>query len=267
MKISIVMPSYQQEKYLPAAIDSVLSQEADGFDIELIVADGGSSDNSRKILESYGPRIRWTSERDEGQSDALNKALRQSTGDIIGWLNSDDLYMPGCLKTVAAVFAAEPDTKWLYGKANIVDAGGSEIRRWITAYKNFKMRRFSFAHLLRENWISQMGVFWRRDALQEVGEFRKDLHYCMDYDYWLRLGKRWPGRFVDSYLASFRWYPQSKSGANYRVQFAEQAALAAFHSDGKYPVSIFMQRLNAWKIVMAYRIMDTCRNISTKGKA
>lgn len=111
IKFSIVMPSFQQEKYLPVAIDSILSQRSDEFDIELIVADGGSTDRSREILEKYGPQIRWFSERDEGQSDAINKALRLCTGDIIGWLNSDDVYIPGCLQTVADVFSREPEVK------------------------------------------------------------------------------------------------------------------------------------------------------------
>ena len=207
----------------PAALTLTLSRRERGPETAAVrrrpsiwntlFVDGGSTDDTLEVLRSYGDRLRWISQRDEGQADALNKGLALATGEIIGWLNSDDTYEPGCLEAVAGVFAAEPATQWLYGKVRVIDEDGREIRRWITWYKNRRLRRFSFARLLTENWISQMGVFWRRSAGEAVGPFRKELHHVMDYDYWLRLGARWPGRYVDRYLGAFRWYPTSKTAA------------------------------------------------------
>lgn len=279
MKISIITPSFNQAGFIRRTIESVESQAGRAvspkrergstrdtttsgntsaralFELEHIIVDGGSTDGTVDILKSYGQAIRWISEKDEGQADALNKGLAMATGDVIGWVNSDDLYEPGCLATVARVFESEPQTQWVYGKVRIVDAQDREIRRWITRYKNLRMRRYSFPKLLAENWISQMGVFWRASAGREVGAFRKDLHYCMDYNFWLRLGQRWPGRFIDQYLAAFRWYPSSKSGAGFRKQFAEEYAVAQEIAAGKYPFAMFRHRMNFARIVAAYTMM------------
>ncbi len=253
-KISIVMPTFNQAAYIRRSIDSVLSQKG-GFELELIVVDGASTDSTVEVLKSYGPAIRWTSEPDRGQSDALNKGLAMAGGQIMGWLNSDDLYEPGALAAAAEVFAAEPDTRWVYGKVRVIDPDDREVRRWITLYKNHRMRRFSYAKLLAENWISQMGVFWRRDAWEQVGPMRIDLHWAMDYEYWLRLGARWPGRFIDRYLGCFRWYPASKTGANFGKTFAEELDLARQAAGNHYRWAIMWHRVLAARTVAIYSVM------------
>ena len=258
LKISVIMPSFNQAGFLRTAIDSIQSQRGD-FDLEHIVVDGGSTDESVEVLKSYGDKLQWVSEPDEGQADALNKGLAMATGDVIGWLNSDDIYEPDALAAVAEVFDAEPQTQWLYGKVRIIDAAGQEIRRWITSYKNRRMRHYKFSRYLVENWISQMGVFWRRSASQKVGSFRVDLHYCMDYNYWLRLGANWPGRFLDRYLAAFRWYEDSKSGSGFAAQFREELAVAKAIAAGEYPWAIFKHWLNIKKIIGTYRLMRAWR--------
>ena len=258
IKISIITPSYNQDEYIGRAVDSVLAQRGD-FELEYVVVDGGSTGGTVDILRSYGDAIRWVSEPDEGQSDALNKGLAMTDGEVIGWLNSDDLYEPEALATVATVFGREPGVQWLYGKARIIDVHDREIRRWITGYKNLRMRRFRYEKLLVENFVSQMGVFWRRSAAEAVGPFRKDLRYCIDYEYWLRLGERWPGRFVDRYLAAFRWYDSSKSGANYRAQFREELDEARDHAAGRYRGAILAHQFTYVKIVAAYELMRLLR--------
>lgn len=261
LKISVITPSFNQAGFIRRTIESVQSQAGRGslFELEHIVVDGGSTDGTVEVLESYGPAVRWVSEKDEGQADALNKGLAIAAGDIIGWVNSDDLYEPGALSAVAAAFAADEATQWVYGKVRIVDQDGREIRRWITRYKNLRMRRYSYAKLLAENWVSQMGVFWRASAGREAGPFRKDLHYCMDYNYWLRLGARWPGVFLDRYLAAFRWYPSSKSGAGFGRQFREELDVAREAAAGKHPIAILTHRLHYAKIVGAYTLMRMVR--------
>ena len=257
LRISIITPSFNQAGFIGRTIDSVQSQRGD-FELEHIVVDGGSKDDTVEVLKRYGPALRWISEPDNGQADALNKGLAMATGEVIGWVNSDDLYEPGALAMVADVFGREPRTQWLYGKVRVIDPRDQEIRRWITRYKNLRMRRYGYDKLLTENWISQMGVFWRRSAGQEVGPFRSDLHYCMDYNYWLRLGARWPGRFVDEYLGCFRWYPSSKSGANFRTQFREELDVAREIAAGGHRWAMLRHRLTCAKIVTAYSLMRFC---------
>ncbi|MFW6155128.1 MAG: glycosyltransferase family 2 protein [Planctomycetota bacterium] len=261
LKISVITPSFNQAGFLDRTIDSVLTQDAP-FALEHIVVDGGSTDGTvpllRRRAEADG-RLRWVSEPDEGQADALNKGLALADGDVIGWLNSDDLYQGGALACVAETFEAEPDCQWLYGRVNIIDAEGREIRRWITRYKTWRMRRFSYAKLLAENWISQMGVFWRAEAGRQAGPFRTDLHWCMDYDFWLRLGRLYPGRFIDRTLASFRWYPTSKSGGGFAQQFREGFDVARRAAAGRHRLALLAHRLHAAKIIALYSLMARLR--------
>ncbi len=257
VKVSVITPSFNHARFLRRTLDSVRSQQqvGGGLELEHIVVDGGSTDGTIEILRSCGPEVLWISEPDRGQADALNKGLAMATGEIIGWLNSDDVYEPGALAAVLAVMYAEPATQWVYGRVRIIDENDQEIRRWITNYKYRRMRRFTYEKLLSENWISQMGVFWRRTAGVEVGSFRTDLHYCMDYDYWLRLGARWPGRFIDHDLGAFRWYRASKSGADFLQQFREELEVARRRSAGHYRWPVFIHRLNYLKIITAYYLL------------
>jgi glycosyltransferase involved in cell wall biosynthesis len=262
LRISIITPSFNHARFLPRTLESVRSQmhTAEGeFELEHIVVDGGSTDGTLELLRACGPEVRWVSEPDRGQADALNKGVAMAAGDVIGWLNSDDIYEPGTLSAVAGVMSAEPATQWLYGRVRIIDEDGQEIRRWITRYKDRRMQRFSYDKLLAENWISQMGVFWRRSAGAKVGLFRPELRYCMDYDYWLRLGALWPGRFVDRHLAAFRWYRASKSGAEFHRQFREELEVALRRAAGGHRWPVFLHRLNYGKIITAYSILRLLR--------
>ena len=258
MKISIVTPSYNQGCFLQRTLDSILSQSGD-FEVEAIVMDGGSTDETVEVLQSYGDAVHWVSEPDQGQADALNKGLRIATGDVIGWLNSDDVYEPGCLQTVCKIFRDEPETRWLYGKVRIIDEDDREFRRWITWYKNFRMNPFRYSKLLSENWISQMGVFWRQEVGEEVGLPRVELQHAMDYEYWLRLGARWPGRFVDQYLASFRWYTNSKTGGDFITGTRECLDIAIEYGAQQFPLAVLCHRFNRAKIVGTYQLMHWLR--------
>ena len=133
MRISIVTPSYNQAPFIRRTIDSVLSQRGP-FELDYVVIDGGSTDGTIEILESYGDRLAWVSERDRGQVDAINRGLRGATGDVVSWLNSDDVLMPGTLARVAAAFTDNRDAEWLHGRCMIIDEHDREVRRWISAY-------------------------------------------------------------------------------------------------------------------------------------
>jgi glycosyltransferase involved in cell wall biosynthesis len=254
VKVSVVTPSFNQCGFLARMAESVLSQRGD-FDLEWIIVDGGSTDGSVEFLRGIpDPRVLVTSEPDRGQSHAINKGLALAGGDVIAWLNADDLYPPGALAAVAKAFSAHPDAGWLVGRYEIIDAHDRPIRPGVVRYKERRLRRYSYRALLRENFLPQPAVFWRRSFGIEVGPLDESLHWTMDYDLWLRMGRRCDPLVVDRLLARFRLHETSKSGAFDRRQFDEGYAVARRYSDGDR-VSRLLHRLNVEKIVWAYRAM------------
>src|SRR5665648_525607 len=163
-QITVITPSYNQGDFIDQTIQSVLSQNYP--DLQYLVMDGGSTDQTVDILKQYDQQFFWVSERDRGQSDALNKGLRMATGEVVCFLNSDDLYEPGALFQVGKFFADHPEAAWLTGKCRVVDPMGVEIRRPITAYKNFWLRSKSYRALLVLDYISQPATFWRREVIE-----------------------------------------------------------------------------------------------------
>jgi glycosyltransferase involved in cell wall biosynthesis len=227
-RISLVTPSFNQARFIRRTIDSVLSQQGP-FELDYRVVDGGSTDGTRAILESYGSRLSWVSEPDEGQIDAINKGLRTATGELVGWINSDDLLMPGALARVVAAFEAVPTVEWVHGRCVIIDVTDRPIRRWVSLYKHYRCRHHSFQNLLTEDYVSQMTAFWRRSVHQEIGYLDPALDLSFDYDWFLRLARRGAPVYLEEPLACFRWYETSKSGAGFPRQFRQIAEVAARH--------------------------------------
>jgi glycosyltransferase involved in cell wall biosynthesis len=257
MKISIVTPSLNQGPFIERTLRSVLDQEGD-FDLEYLVFDGGSTDETRGILERYAGRVRVVVEPDRGQADAINKGLRAATGDVVAWVNSDDLLYPGTLARVAETFRANPGLVWLHGRCEIVDEDDRPIRRWLSAYKDRRCRRYSREQLLLENFVSQMTVFWRRSVHDRVGYLDEALRYTFDYDLWLRLAALQDPLFLDEKLAAFRWYTRSKSGADFDKQFAEDEGVFRRYAGASRGLWL-RKRLKRLQIVGAYHLLRRLR--------
>jgi glycosyltransferase involved in cell wall biosynthesis len=253
MKFSIITPSFNQAPFINQTILSVLNQDCPN--LEYIVIDGGSTDGTLEILKKYSDKIIWRSEKDDGQSNAINKGLKMATGDIIAYLNSDDFYEPDTLKKVLSFFKTNPEKKWAYGKCRIIGKNGYEIRKPITWYKNFLLKKYDYAKLLSENFISQPAAFWRKEVLEEVGYFNEEENYCMDYEYWLRLGRKYDAGVINEYLANFRLHPDSKSGSVSKKQFQDELRLAKKFG-AKHPLSLFLHRINYHKITRTYQILN-----------
>ncbi len=252
-QFSIITPSLNQAAFLPALSASVLGQQ--GVSLQWIVIDGGSTDGSIEYFHQLDDaRVRFTSEPDTGQSNALNKGIARASGDFIGWLNSDDVYAPGALASVAQAFDANPDKRWLVGRCNIIDARGAGIRKWLTAYKNHRLDNYRYDRLLMENTISQPAVFFRRSFAQSVGPLDEGLHFTMDYDLWLRMGKVQAPLILRQTLASFRVHGSSKTGRDKRRQFEEDFRVACRYIGARRWLR-FRKRLQVEKIVWAYRIL------------
>jgi GT2 family glycosyltransferase len=254
MHICVVTPSFNQRNFLGQTLRSVLTQHGK-FEVSSIVIDGGSTDGSVELLKSIADtRLRWISEPDHGQSDAVNKGLALAEGDVVGWLNSDDLYLPGALAAVAAAFA-DPRVQWIIGRYQIINETGQVIRPNIVRYKNRFLDRYSYRNLLRENFVSQPAVFWRREFGQRIGGLDTSLHYTMDYDLWLRMGRASPPTVLNETLAQFRIHAASKSGAVNREQFDEGYRVACRYC-GNDHLSRWVHRFGVEKIVWAYRLMQ-----------
>jgi glycosyltransferase involved in cell wall biosynthesis len=257
VKISIVTPSLDQARFLERAVASVLSQRGD-FELEYLVMDGGSTDGSAEILRRHADRLAYRIEKDAGQASAVNAGLRAATGDVLGWLNSDDLLYPGALERVAAAFRARPGLAWLHGRCEIVDEHDRPIRRWVSAYKHFRCRRYSRRALLVENFVSQMTVFWRRAAMERVGLLDESMRFGFDYEYWLRLSALGDPLYLEDRIAAFRWYTTSKSGSSFERQFEEDYAAFARHAPPGRLLR-WQKRLRSAQIVGAYRLLRAVR--------
>lgn len=201
--ISIVTPSLNQGKYIERTIQSVLSQSIPG--LEYIVVDGGSDDETLTILKNYSAHLQFISEADKGQAHAVNKALKLTTHDIIGWINSDDIYYPNAFQEVLTFFIEHPDIDVVYGKANHIDENDLLIKPYPTQPWDLKK-------LKQTCFLSQPAVFFRRRVIDHYGLLDEKLNYCMDYEYWLRLAlKGTKFVFLEKILAGSRLYPETKT--------------------------------------------------------
>ena len=181
--VTIVTPSYNQGRFIEETILSVLNQDYPR--IEYIIMDGGSTDQTLDILRKYTGRLTWHSEKDNGQSDAINKGLRLAKGEILAYLNSDDTYLPGAItRAVRYLTAKNPDSPLVYGEGYHITAEGTIIERYPT-------EPFDFQHLAETCFICQPTTFWKRDVMETIGLFDENLHYAMDYDYWIRVAKHY----------------------------------------------------------------------------
>ena len=216
-RITIVTPSYNQGRFLGETLQSVHDQ---GYpELEHIVIDGGSTDESVSVIERFAPQLTyWVSERDRGQSHAINKGFARATGEILTWLNSDDTLVPGALEAVAAVFEAHPDVDLVYGDFVYTDADGRPMRR------RHVFASMHYETLLYHDYLGQPAVFFRRSLLDRVGPVDESLHYCMDWDLFLRMWRVAKTRHVPRVLATYRLDQSAKSNAE-----ESAAAVAAAH--------------------------------------
>ncbi|MDF9799668.1 glycosyltransferase involved in cell wall biosynthesis [Catalinimonas alkaloidigena] len=201
IKISIVTPSFNQAEYIEEAIQSILNQNYPNF--EHIIVDNCSTDGTIKILNKY-PHLKYISEPDEGQSDAINKGFKRATGDVIGWLNADDYYYPDTFAKVNEQFANNK-VDAIYSNVKFVNAEGKMIRslrshipvRWMGYFLTF---------------IQSTSFFFRRRIIEDNNLLDKDLFQCMDRDFFVRLLYRgYKFKFVNAYFAAFRWHQSNKS--------------------------------------------------------
>lgn len=204
--VSVITPSYNQGAFIRETINSVLFQ--DYPNIELIVVDGGSTDDTLAILTEYshhfGDRFRFISEKDRGQSHAVNKGLAMAGGEIIGWLNSDDTYHPGAIQKAVQALLLHPDWAIVQGNAYTIDESGRYQSPYYVAPADFQK-------LFHGCMICQPAVFLRKQVFQQVGGVDETLRFCMDYDLWIRIAKQYTIGYLNEHLANARTHGACKT--------------------------------------------------------
>lgn len=199
--ISILTPSYNQGSHIERNILSILKQNYQSF--EHIVIDGGSTDNTVELLKKY-PHLKWISEKDKGQADALNKGLKIATGEIIGWINSDDFYEPNIFNDVVMAFE-DTATKWVIGNVSYF----YEESNLLQPHKSFPI---THKNLLKDpDILKQPATFFRRSIIEQVGGWDVSLHYVMDYDLWLKIVNICEPKLIDNHWANFTIQKTQKS--------------------------------------------------------
>ena len=203
--VSIVTPSFNQARFLEATIESVLSQDYPR--IEYMVVDGGSTDGSLDIIQKYAGRLAWwVSEKDRGQTDAINKGFNRATGQILAWLNSDDTYEPRAVGKAVKYLMAHPELGMVYADCNYINEEGRVIGRFPAAQTDLKRLREGYSH------IPQQTMFFRAGLWQQVGPLDPSFYFAMDYDLWTRIASRSTLRYLPGETwANFRLHSSGKT--------------------------------------------------------
>jgi len=262
MRFSIITPNYNGDRFLEQTITSVIRQRSDDVDLEYIVIDGNSTDRSHAILDNYASDITTLIiEDDTGPANAINKGFALATGDIIAWLNADDLYYPETLKRVQQAMERRPDAAICFGYCPIIDEHGREIRSGITRFKELFYpfsSRFTFQCI---NYLSQPALFFSRQAYEQAGPLREDMVAAWDYEFFLRLLHGGGAECIKGDpLSAFRWHEQSISGQHFQTQFREEYEVARKDA-GPFSLQVFVHFFVRWGIVGIYSSMSLRRRL------
>lgn len=206
--VSIVTPSFNQAQYIESTIQSVLMQEYPR--LEYLVVDGGSTDGTVDIIRKYEEKIAWwVSEKDKGQTDAINKGFAHATGDILAWLNSDDTYEPGAISAAVKYLQQHPEVGMVYADCNFIDERGNVIGRFASRQTDHGKLRRGYVH------IPQQTMFFRADLWKQVGPLDPSFYFAMDYDLWVRITQYAPIKYLPGKTwANFRIHTSSKTNVN-----------------------------------------------------
>lgn len=245
--VTIVTPSFNQGHFIRATIESVLSQ--DYPNVEYVIMDGGSTDSTASVAKEYGSRLTFISEKDRGQTHAINKGFQAAKGSIVAWLNSDDVYLPGAISKGVAGCVANPGAGAIYGEGFQIDYDG-KVRQQFPYTEPFNLWKLTFVL----DYILQQSVFFRRDCVEAIGWADESLHFGMDWDILVRLGKRYGLAYVPETFGCLREYEAAKSFAGGQKRFRELAALLEKQSGQKRPPGWWFYGLDTYDKVWSARI-------------
>lgn len=248
--VTIVTPSFQQAEFLRATLDSVAAQNRS--DIEHIVVDGGSTDGSVKILQERSDRLQWISEPDNGQSDALNKGFARARGKILAWINSDDLLLPGAVDAAVQAFADDPQLGMVCGNGYVLDEHGERIGAfpYTEAFNLQRLLHFG-------DTILQQSAFFSREAFDAVGGLNASLQWTLDWDLFIRIGKRFPVRTLTAELGAIRVHGAAKTSTGGWKRLEEIQRMLEQHTGNPRTTAYQGARLETWDLAATARIGRT----------
>lgn len=204
--VTVITPSFNQARFLEMTIQSVLSQDYPR--IEYMIVDGGSQDGSGAIIKKYESKLAWwVSEKDKGQTEAINKGFARAKGEVLAWINSDDTYEPGAVSAAVTYLQAHPEVGMVYGDCNFIDEEGRVVGKFGSAQTSYRLLRQGYAH------IPQQTMFFRADLWRQVGPLDPSFYFAMDYDLWTRLAARTEIKYVPQTWANFRLHTSGKTMA------------------------------------------------------
>lgn len=248
-RISIVTPSFNQGEFIEETIRSVLLQ---GYpDLEYIIIDGGSTDKSVEIVKKYEPWLSyWVSEPDRGQSDAINKGWKQCTGEIVAYLNSDDVYTPSAISEAVSTFFRGPEYAVVHGLTTIIDEYSDTGKLFGSPFDLISSLNGC------NNPVAQPSAFIRRKFIDEVGLMDIKLHRAMDYDLWLRLGIKYPFYFVPRAWSKSRHHSESKTLTSVTLRSDALPILEKFYATPKLPQEILRIKKRSLAWAHLFRALD-----------
>ena len=248
MKFTVIIPTRDQGHWIDETLQSVLGQP--GAPPEVLVFDACSTDNTSEVLKHYRDRIHWTRKTDKSQADAINKGFSRATGEIVAWLNSDDLYLPETFDHVRAAFTENPDLDFIYGDALEIDSNGHILGPNLFT-EDFQIERLLLSH----DFICQPTFFIRRKALTRTEPLREDLHWFFDYAWLSRLSlSGMQGLRLRAFLAANRFHPETKTNSGGFKRWREVMSTLAVN-----PGPPFLLRRSCWVYSLEFVIKELTR--------
>jgi glycosyltransferase involved in cell wall biosynthesis len=245
--VTIVTPSYNQGRFIAATIESVLGQ--DYPNLEYLIIDGASTDETAAVVARYADRLTFVSEPDGGQSDAINKGFRRARGEIVAWLNSDDLLLPGAVSAAVRALREHPEAGAVYGEGYQIDEQGAVISRFAAT------RAFNLWRLLNlSDYVLQQTAFFRRDVFDDVGWLDENLHYGMDWEILMRIGLHRPLVYIPREMGAIREYATAKSFTGGAKRARELTAILRRVTGKRFPPGMFVYGLPTYERIVNDRL-------------
>lgn len=249
--ISIIIPSYNKVKYIEKTLSSIVNQSYKN--IEVIIQDGGSNDGTLTIIKKYAKKypklIRFVSKRDAGQLDAINKGLRKAKGEIVTFINADDVYTKGAFESVIGHYIENPDALWFAGRGIVVNENDIEIAKFATWYKSLLLNWNLRTLLLITNYLMQPSVFLTKKALKKYGLFTGTKFAVMEYEMWLKISIFQMPTVINKVLTKFRLEKDTKTGSNSKKLLMEDEKIIKKYTKNK--LILFLHILhNYFRVIM-----------------
>lgn len=240
--VTIVTPSFNQGRFIRATIESVLNQDYPR--IEYIVMDGGSTDDSAAVVADYADRLTYVSESDRGQAHAINKGFAMARGEIVAWINSDDVLYPGAVSRAVAELARSPALGAVYGDGDLMDEAGV-VTGPFSASEPFNL--WKLIHLW--DYVLQQSVYFRRSAVVEIGYLDEHLDWALDWDLLIRIGSRWGLGYIPHPMGALREYGAAKTFSGGHRRFRELVAVMRRYGHHRYPPGYFLYGYDTYRAI------------------